>query len=67
MILLQKQDYGCIFTLDPDTQELYYAPIYKDQTVNLNELAPVDLADVDDEYDILSIQQELITLTNSNK
>lgn len=66
MILLQKQDYGCIFTLDPDTQELYYAPIYTNNTVNLNELAPVDLADVDDEYDVLSIQQELIQLTINN-
>ena len=67
MILLQKQDYGCIFTLDPDSKELYYAPIYQNNTVNLNEFAPVDLDDVDDEYDVLSIQQELITLTNSNK
>lgn len=66
MILLQKQDYGCIFTLDPDSKELYYAPIYQDNTVNLNELAPVDLADVDDEYDVLSIQQELIQLTINN-
>lgn len=67
MILLSKQDYGCIFTLDPDTQELLYAPVYQDQTVNLSEFAPVDLDDLDDEYDVLSIQQELITLTNSNK
>lgn len=66
MIFLQKQDYGCIFTLDPDTQELLYAPVYQDQTINLVEFAPVDLDDVDDEYDVLSIQQELITL-NSNK
>jgi hypothetical protein len=66
MILLQKQDYGCIFTLDPDSKELYYAPIYQNNTVNLNEFAPVDLADVDDEYDVLSIQQELIQLTLNN-
>jgi len=66
MILLQKQDYGCVFTLDPDTQELFYAPVYKNNTVNLNEFAPVDLDDVDDEYDVLSIQQELIQLTSNN-
>lgn len=66
MILLQKQDYGCIFTLDPDSKELFYAPIYKDNTVNLNEFAPVDLADVDDEYDVLTIQKELIQLTINN-
>lgn len=66
MILLQKQDYGCVFTLDPDSKELYYAPVYQNNTVNLNEFAPVDLADVDDEYDVLSIQQELIQLTINN-
>ena len=58
MILLQKQDHGCIYTIDPETNELYYAPIYQNGTVNLTEFAPV----VDDEYDVLTIQQELITL-----
>ena len=62
MILLSKQDHGCIYTIDPETNELYYAPIYQNGTVNLTEFAPVDLADVDDEYDVLTIQQELITL-----
>ena len=60
MIILQKQDHGCVYTLDEDSQELYYAPIYKDNTVNLSEFAPVDLDNVDDEYDVLTIQQELI-------
>lgn len=58
MILLSKQDHGCIYTIDPETNELYYAPIYQNNTVNLSEFAPV----VDDEYDVLTIQQELITL-----
>ncbi len=62
MIILQKQDHGCVYTLDEDSQELYYAPIYKDNTVNLSEFAPVDLASVDDEYDVLTIQKELINL-----
>jgi hypothetical protein len=62
MIILQKQDHGCVYTIDPDTQELFYAPIYKDNTVNLSEFAPVDLNDVDDEYDVLTIQNELISL-----
>jgi len=61
MILLQKQDHSCIYTIDPDSQELYYAPIYTNNTVNLSEFAPVDLNDVD-EYDVLTIQQELIHL-----
>ena len=62
MIILQKENHSCIYTLDTDSQELYYAPIYKDNTVNLSEFAPVDLADVDDIYDILTIQKELIKL-----
>jgi hypothetical protein len=62
MIILQKEDHGCVYTIDIDSNELYYAPIYKDNTVNLSEFAPVDLADVDDEYDVLTIQKELIAL-----
>ncbi len=62
MIILQKQDHGCVYTIDIDSNELYYAPIYKDNTVNLSEFAPVDLADVDGEYDVLTIQKELIAL-----
>ena len=60
--LLIKEDHGCVYTLDTISQELYYAPIYTNNTVNLSEFAPVDLADVDDEYDVLTIQQELVTL-----
>lgn len=60
MIILTKQDHGCIYTIDSDSEELYYAPIYTNNTVNLSEFAPVDLADVDDIYDILTIQKELI-------
>jgi hypothetical protein len=63
MIILHKQDHSCIYTIDEDSKELYYAPIYKDNTVNLSEFAPIDLADVDDEYDVLTIQRELIELT----
>lgn len=62
MIILQKQDHGCVYALDPDENELYYAPIYEDNTVNLSEFAPVDLADVEDIYDVLTIQKELINL-----
>ena len=62
MIILQKQDHWCIYTIDPDTQELFYAPIYTNNTVNLSEFAPVDLNDVDDEYEVLDIQNELISL-----
>jgi hypothetical protein len=62
MILIRKEDHGCIYTIDPESNELYYAPIYQDNTVNLSEFAPVNLNDVDDEYEICSIQKELIDL-----
>jgi len=59
MLILHKEDHGCAYTLGED-YELFYAPIYTDNTINLNEFAPVDLADVDDEYEVLDIQNELI-------
>ena len=62
MIILQKENHGCVYTIDPDTQELFYAPIHTNNTVNLSEFAPVDLQDVDDEYDVITIQKELINL-----
>lgn len=64
MIILQKQDHGCVYTIDPDTNELYYAPIYNDNTVNLSEFAPVDLTSEDNVNDVLDIQKELISLIN---
>lgn len=62
MIIVRKEDHGCIYTIDPDTHEVFYAPIYQDDTVNLSEFAPVDLTD-EDEVEIQQIQQELIQLT----
>ena len=60
MIILQKENHGAVYTIDPDTQELFYAPVYTNNTVNLSEFAPVDLHLVDDEVEIRNIQQELI-------
>jgi hypothetical protein len=62
MIIIQYQDHGCVYTLDPYTQELFYAPICNDNTVNLSEFAPVDLHLVDDEYGIIMIRKKLINL-----
>ena len=64
MILLYKEDQGAVFTLD-EFNELLYAPIYTDNTINLNEFAPVDMDRCEDEYEILNIQNELISLSNS--
>ena len=64
MLMLKFEEWGSVYTLDPDTNELYYAPIYQDDTVNLNEFAPVDLdcLDEDDQQQVLKIQQQLINL-----
>ena len=63
MIILQKQNHGCVYTLSQeDGNELYYAPIYNDNTVNLSEFAPVDLTDYDDVNEVLNIQKELIAM-----
>jgi hypothetical protein len=62
MMFIHKENHGCIYTIDPDSHELYFAPIYTNNTVNLSEFAPVDLNDVDDEVEILNIQKELINL-----
>jgi hypothetical protein len=59
MLILRKEDHGCVYTLGED-YELFYSPIYTDNTINLNEFHPVDLAECDDEYEVLDIQNELI-------
>lgn len=61
MIILQKENHSAVYTLDYESKELYYAPIYQDNTVNLSEFAPVDLAEYDDEDEIKTIQEQLIS------
>lgn len=64
MILLYKEDQGVVYTLD-EFNELMYAPVYTDNTINLNEFDVVDIDQCEDEYEILDIQNELISLSNS--
>lgn len=64
MILFYKEDQGVVFTLD-EYDELLYAPVYTDNTINLNEFGVVDMDRCEDEYEILNIQNELISLSNS--
>ena len=59
MLILHKEDHGCVYTLDEDN-DLMCAPIYTDNTINLNEFIPVDMDSCDDEYEVLDIQNELI-------
>jgi len=64
MILLHKEDQGAIYTLD-EFNELLVAPIYTDNTINLNEFDVVDIDQCDDEYELLNIQNELITMSSA--
>ena len=63
MILLYKEDQGVVFTLD-EFNELLYAPIYTDNTINLNEFDVVDIDQCEDEYEMLDIQNELISMSS---
>jgi hypothetical protein len=61
MIFLTYPDHGCVYTLSQeDGDELYYAPIYADGNVNLEEFAPVDLGGTDmDEMELFDIRNRL--------
>jgi hypothetical protein len=64
MILLTYPDHGCVYTLSQeDGDELYYAPIYANGNVNLEEFAPVDLDLADmDEMELFDIRNRLSEL-----
>jgi hypothetical protein len=64
MIFLTVADHGCVYTLSQkDGDELYFAPIYKNGTINLEEFAPVDLDSADmDEMELFDIRNRLVAL-----
>lgn len=64
MVFLSIPDHGCLYTLSQeDGDELYYAPIYADGSVNLQEFAPVDLDSADmDEMELFDIRNRLVQL-----
>jgi hypothetical protein len=64
MVLLTLPHHGCVYTLSQeDGDELYYAPIYADGSVNLQEFAPVDLDSADmDEMELFDIRNRLIEM-----
>lgn len=63
MVIFTATNYGCVFTLDEDMNELYYAPIYADSTVNLSEFAPVDMESADmDEMELFDIRNRLVEM-----
>lgn len=61
MIFLTYPEHGCVYTLSQqDGDELYYAPIYANGNVNLEEFAPVDLDSADlDEMELFDIRNRL--------
>lgn len=67
MIFYHSESHGAIYTLDEETRELYYAPIYQNNTINLSEFCPIDLSDYDDLKEIQFIQSKLTSLTTSKK
>jgi hypothetical protein len=63
MILYTSENSACVYTLSQeDGDELYFAPIYSDGSVNLHEFAPVDCVDELDEEDMLEIRNRLSAL-----
>lgn len=64
MIFVTVPGHSCVYTLSQeDGDELYYAPIMQDGSVNLGEFAPVDLDSVDmDDMEIFDIRNRLIKL-----
>jgi hypothetical protein len=61
MIFLTSTDHGCVYTLSQeDGDELYYAPIYENGNINLEEFAPVDMNEIDmDQMDVYDIMRRL--------
>lgn len=62
MILLCKDQHSLVYTLDEETKELYAAPIYNDNSVNLCEFSLVDPVDEDDELECHQIKQQLLLM-----
>jgi hypothetical protein len=61
MIFLTSTDHGCVYTLaQEDGDELYYAPIYENGNINLEEFAPVDMNEIDmDQMEVYDIMRRL--------
>jgi len=64
MVFITYPDHGCVYTLSQeDSDELYYAPIYADCSVNLEEFALVDLDSADiDEMELIDIRNRLVRM-----
>ena len=61
MVFITSTNHGCVYTLSQeDGDELYYAPIYADGSINLEEFTPVEIDSVDmDEMELFDIMNRL--------
>jgi hypothetical protein len=66
MVFITSTNHGCVYTLSQeDGDELYFAPIYADGSVNLEEFAPVEMDAVDmDEMELFDIMNRLREMVN---
>jgi hypothetical protein len=66
MILKLEDGHGCAYTID-DEGTLYYIPLTSKNNLNLDELAEVDLfnMDEDDRDDVSQIHNDLIALAKT--
>ena len=63
-IFATYEDHGCVYTIDTEGT-LYYAPVYANGNVNMEEIAEVDFYDAIDngvESEVTSIQDQLINM-----
>jgi hypothetical protein len=64
MVFITYPDHGCVYTLSQeDGDELYYAPIYTNGNINLEEFAPVDLDSAYmDQMELFDIRNRLVQM-----
>ena len=63
MNMIYKEGYGCVFSLD-EYNELTYAPLYENGSINLNEFETVDMDMIDmDDMEVFDIRNQLIRMS----
>jgi len=62
MNMIYKEGYGCVFSLD-EYNELTFAPLYENGSINLNEFETVDMDMIDmDDMEVFDIRNQLIRM-----
>ena len=62
MNMIYKEGYGCVFSLD-EYDELTFAPLYENGSINLNEFLPVEMEMIDmDDMEVFDIRNQLIRM-----